>query len=162
MVSSSMYLCSHESSSRRSATLADSSDVESTTVLQEEEDGKPAITLTTYKHGSCTRGVSTPLLNLVDPIIYKELDTFSNPAINTPIGVISSKYPSTSPSVQEVSIKEDAPHLMQLRSELEEHFQGLRLEFEKKTGRTWTPLEPWRNECEWSEEFGETCDAFDW
>lgn len=57
----------------------------------------------------------------------------------------------------------DDAHGQPLSVELEEHFQGLKDEFEEATGRGWNPLTAWGSE-EWEWEDG--CEGepglFDW
>ncbi|KAF1839114.1 hypothetical protein BDW02DRAFT_277085 [Decorospora gaudefroyi] len=115
-----------------------------TKTLQEPQDGKPAITLKTYKQGSGSRlGSSCSVLHLFKPI---NDDGKRNAA------------------TIDIKSDEETEMLAQLRAQLEEHFQGLKREFEVKRGKCWTALRPWGNEeWEWSEEGGDEIDgALDW
>ncbi|KAF2031230.1 hypothetical protein EK21DRAFT_111052 [Setomelanomma holmii] len=113
--------------------------VMSTKVLHEPEDEKPAITLTTYKHGLALRERSDSLLQLFEPINSSAfLDKTS-----TGFGNLGAKS---------LRAKEEAEQtgLVSLRAQLENHFTQLKSAFEEKTGRAWIPLKPWRKEdCEW-------------
>jgi hypothetical protein len=104
---------------------------DSTKTLHVEQDGKPAITLTTYKHDSSPLDESTSLLHLFMPIDVSEI-----------------KACATSKLVPATEERKDHQSAMELRSQLEEHFEGLKREFEVKRRKTWTPLRAWPNE-EW-------------
>jgi len=112
----------------------------STKVLHEPADGKPAITLTTYKHGSST---VNSLLHL-----FKPIDTDPSPYVSSaPARAFNSArhWPALA--------EHEQPELKQLKKELEVHFQGMKSEFEEKTGRNWAPLKAWpKEQWEWDGE----------
>jgi hypothetical protein len=99
-----------------------------TQLLHPAKSDMPAITLTSYNHISPTDTTSSPLLHF-----YKSIDS-----IPTDSELASSKI--------------QAGALVQLRSDLEEHFVGLKREFEERAGRKWVPLREWETE-EWEWEW---------
>jgi hypothetical protein len=118
---------------------------DSTKTLQVEQDGKPAITLTTYKHDPSPQDGSTSLLHLFRPIDINEIKRHATSTLRT-----------TSEQGRE------SCSLMQLRSQLEEHFEGLKREFEVKRGKSWTPLRPWvKEDWEWESDDDEE-GVFNW
>jgi hypothetical protein len=111
---------------------------ESTKTLHVEQDGKPAITLTTYKHSSSSHDESTSLLHLFKPIHDDEIKAHT--------------YSTLVPATEKENIYRSA---MELRLQLEEHFEGLKREFEVKRRRSWTPLRAWSTEdWDWDWEGG--------
>ncbi|KAH7078454.1 hypothetical protein FB567DRAFT_596050 [Paraphoma chrysanthemicola] len=114
-------------------------EVVSTQVLQEPKDGKPAITLTTYKNQR-----SESLSQLFKPINpspfaaaeMSSADLFSSRAEH---------YVNDSEICASGS-EEGLNGLEILSNELDDHFRSLRGEFEERTGRAWVPLTPWEPE----------------
>jgi hypothetical protein len=109
----------------------------STKVLHEGEDDKPTITLTTYKEL-----LPTPqsLVRLFEPTNPSSPLTHADN--DSTIELLTSAFEDTSVLAQHETAE--------LKRELEDHFQGLRSEFEEKTGRAWAPLQPWaRDAWEW-------------
>jgi hypothetical protein len=121
---------------------------ESTKTLQAEEDGKPAITLTTYKHDYIPHDEAASLLHLFKPIDVNEVKNRTTPFFRT---VTKQEQGTCS--------------LMQLRLQLEEHFEGLKREFEVKREKSWTPLGPWAKaewNWDWEDRGAEKEGALDW
>jgi hypothetical protein len=105
----------------------------STEVLHESETNTPAITVTTYKDELLTRQLLRRLLQRVEPSHDESICALRREALA-----------DTTAQVDEKSKK--------LIRELEEHFEGLKSEFETKTGRVWTPLRAWEDK-EWNWEW---------
>jgi hypothetical protein len=116
---------------------------DSTKTLHGEQDGKPAIALTAYKndyspHEGFTS--STSLLHLFKPIDVSEISDRAAPSLSTP--------------TEEEKSQRSA---VELRLQLERHFEGLKREFEITRGKGWTPLRAWlREEWEWGVGSGRT------
>jgi hypothetical protein len=124
----------------------------STKVLHEPEGGKPAITLTTYKDDLTARESSATLLQLFKPF---EPSPFARARANSDSCFGPAKPCHTDNSrLSALGIEEQRPELTILRAQLGDHFQGLKSEFEVKTGRTWIPLTPWgKEDGEWEWEW---------
>jgi hypothetical protein len=124
----------------------------STKVLHEPEGGKPGITLTTYKDDLTARESSASLLQLFKPF---EPSPFARARANSDSCFGSAKPCHTDNSrLSALGIEEQRPELTILRAQLGDHFQGLKSEFEVKTGRTWIPLTPWgKEDGEWEWEW---------
>jgi hypothetical protein len=113
--------------------------VPGTKMLQAEQYGKPSIVLTSHDHdcASPESAKSRPLLHLFNPI--GEDKTRNSTHCN---------IPDLSLAAEEENVS-----LIQLRADLEAHFQCLKREFEVKRENSWTPLRPWANEeWEWDDE----------
>jgi hypothetical protein len=125
----------------------------STKVLHEEEDGKPAITLTTYVQGHPSRtDIKESLLDLFKPIDPSPFNETPDPASTIKASTPQERYSTSGADVAALAVG-DASALLQLRSELKDHFRGLTRGFEEKTGRGWTPLRAWaKEEWEWESE----------
>jgi hypothetical protein len=109
----------------------------STQLLHPAKSNMPAITLTSYQYLPPTDTTSFPLLHRFKPVDPNPFTTDSELA----------------------SSEAQAPALVQLRSDLEEHFVGLKKEFEQKTGRSWVPLRAWEREWKWN---GEGEEELEW
>ena len=125
----------------------------STKVLHEEEDGKPAITLTTYAQGrSSSTDIKESLLDLFKPIDPSPFNETPDPASSS-MNFIGQERDNTGGFDVEALEIGGASALLQLRCELEDHFRGLTREFKEKTGKGWTPLRAWtKEEWEWESE----------
>jgi hypothetical protein len=116
--------------------LSRDTELDSTKTLHGEQNGKPVITLTRYKHDASPHDgstSSTSLLHLFKPI---DVSLAKNRAACTLTTLIEEEKSRRS--------------AVELRVQLERHFEGLKREFEVKRGKRWTPLRPWlREEWEW-------------
>jgi hypothetical protein len=122
------------------------------TILQVGQYGKPSITLTSYDCNSASSSHtpvnSRPLLHLFRPISDDTMHSRTTHNL-TPVSR---------------DVRKEKAALVQLRVELEAHFQDLKSEFEAKRGKGWTPLRPWASEeWEWSEDGSADGEGtFDW
>ncbi|KAF9698859.1 hypothetical protein EKO04_002921 [Ascochyta lentis] len=129
----------------------------STRTLHDEEDGKPAITLTVLdcethkghtqfslvKPGRATGTARTQKTDVSRHTTYSMLDQHF-------IEDVELIYDHTQP-------RDTTLALGKLRDELEEHFERLKDEYESKVGKRWTPLRPWaREEWDWNFEVTNT------
>lgn len=135
-----------------------------TIVLQPGSDGKPAITLTVYKHerGS-PYNTPEPLVRIFEPSAHSVVN-----ATTAALDIVDDTFSQPMPPCMDLAVIDggamgDDAHGQPLSVELEEHFQGLKVEFEEATGRGWNPLTAWGSE-EWEWEDG--CEGepglFDW
>ncbi|KAI4670477.1 uncharacterized protein J4E79_000759 [Alternaria viburni] len=119
-----------------------------TKTFEMEQDGKPSITLTSFNCDSTSRPPveSRPLVHLFKPISEDEIRNHTTHITSTS------------------RAEDEKAAFMQLRAELDAHFQVLQREFECKRGVSWTPLRPWGNEeWEWSDDGSNEGDGvFDW
>jgi hypothetical protein len=105
-----------------------------TTTLHDAQDGKPTITLTSH-----TAGLPSPADS----------------------AAAASKHPER--SRRAAWLDEPRDEQPALNRELDEYFQGLKSEFEAKTGKAWTPLRGWASkEWEWENEVDDEAVVWDW
>jgi hypothetical protein len=122
------------------------------TILQVAKDGKPSITHTSYDCDSASTSHmpvnSRPLLHLFRLISDDAMHSRTTHNL-TPVSC---------------DVRKEKAALVQLRAELEEHFQDLKSEFKAKRGKDWTPLRPWASEeWEWSDDSSaDRQGIFDW
>ena len=118
-----------------------------TKMLQVEQYGKPPIVLTSHDHdcASPESAKSRPLLHLSKPVGEDKTRNSANCNI----------FDLT------LAAEEENVSLIQLRADLNAHFQCLKREFEVKRGNSWTPLRPWANEWEWEWDDEDSAGVFD-
>jgi hypothetical protein len=127
----------------------------STKTLHEEQDGRPAITLTTYKCELPEWSALKSLFPLRKPQSFSSVD--KTELIDVYIDRQQPKFnhhflEDIDVACDDIQLDDTTAALEKPITELSEHFERLKSEYEVKIGRCWTPLIPWsREKWDWDE-----------